>query len=173
MIPVGPIGYDDLSPTIDAIAKRLEAGDTSILLQLNSPGGSVYAGLDFIAVLDELHKSGIRIQCVVNTRAFSMAAVILQACDDRYITPRSTILVHNASVSDVSGNAHELAEIVQILNALNKSMAQLVSARIGMPLAEYEERIRDGAWTMASGEALRVGMVDEVVNARDLPPLAD
>ncbi len=171
-IPVGDIEEDVLAPALEKAKERVAAGDRKLMFRLNSFGGGVFHGLDFIAAIEDLKKAnGVHVLCVVDTRAYSMAAVILQSgmCDERLMTGRSTLLFHNAS-SVFRGTADDVRKELPFIDALNLSMAVLISDRIGMPLADYQAKIATADWVMGAEEALRLHMIDELVDASVLPP---
>lgn len=174
-IPVGDIGRDELGPVVQKFDEFVARGDTHVLFRLDSPGGSIFAGLEFIQHVEEAKKTHpLRVSCVVDTMAASMAAVILESgvCDERLMTPRSIILVHRGSIG-AQGTAEEVEESVDVLEALNEAMAMTIAARIGMPLEEYEARVAKHAWTMGPREALAFHFVDAVVSPGELPPVAE
>lgn len=173
-IPVGDIGRDELGPVVEKFDSFVARGDTHVLFRLDSPGGSIFAGLEFIQHVEQAKKlRPLRVSCVVDVMAASMAAVILESgvCDERLMTPRSIVLVHRGSIG-TRGTVEEILEDADILEALNQAMAMTVAARIGMPLEEYEARVAKHAWTLGPREALQFHFVDAVVDPSDLPPVA-
>lgn len=164
-VEIGDFDDEGLMAMYAGLIERLEAGDKVIYFRINSFGGSIFGGLDYMRVVNDVRKAGIRTVCVVDTRAYSMGAVFLEgACDERYLTKRSTLLFHNGS-TEAAGNANDLREAVALLDALNRSMALVVAGRLGMALDEYEARIAKHSWILAADEALAVGAVDGVVES--------
>lgn len=173
MIEIGDFDRALLGPVQAKFDELVGRGDRLILFRLNSYGGSVFAGQDLILHVEEAKKRGVRIQCVVDHKAYSMGAVFVESvCDERLATPRSTILFHNAS-TQAEGTANQLREDAEFLEALNAAMSLTVAQRIGMPVDEYRARIEKRAWTMGVEEALAAGVIDAVVQPLDLPPLAE
>jgi ATP-dependent protease ClpP protease subunit len=171
MINVGDINEDELAKVNHKIDKQVAAGAKQIYLRINSNGGSVFGGLEFIQRLEDLKKDGIKIKCVVDLRAISMGFVILQAaCDERLATDRSLFLAHNGSISSASGTKEDLQEDVDVLDTLNHSMAKICAGRMGMPLEEYKKHLHDKkAWIFGAEEALSVHAIDGIVRPSDLP----
>lgn len=172
LIEVSDIGGDELTPVLKKFDERVTAGDLEIMFRLDSYGGSIFAGLDFIQhVEDATRNKGILVTCVVDTKAYSMAFVILQsgACTSRLMTERSTLLAHNGRTT-VKGTAVDIESEAKFLRALDESMASLVVKRMGtLSLSDYRYKVEGKDWTMASTEALEVNAVDDVVDPELLP----
>lgn len=162
-----------LAPAKSKVQQRIAAGDRELFLRINSYGGSIFAGNDFIQfVSDQKKLYGVKVTCIVDSRAYSMGFVTLQssACDERWMTESSTLLAHNG-YSRTSGGVEQIESDAQMLKALNESMAKVCAKRLGMPLEDYKKKIDGGRdWTMASEEAKTVNAVDRVVQSEDVPP---
>ena len=65
-----------------------------VVLLINSPGGDVYPGLQFIDAMEAVKTRGVKITCVVSNMAASMAFQILSKCDSRYSLANSLLLWH-------------------------------------------------------------------------------
>ena len=134
-----------------------------IQLYINTPGGSVTAGL---AIYDTMQY----VKCPVATICFglagSMGAVLLAAGakGKRYALPNSEILLHQVA-GGVTGEAIEIEitakQIIKIKNKLNKIIAQTT----GQPL-EKVEKDTDRDFYLSADEAKNYGIIDEVVASR-------
>lgn len=172
-IEIGDVGYEELSPVVQTFADRVNAGDKVILFRINSFGGSIFAGMDFIDLVTQVKRvQGIKVQCLVGTKAMSMGLVILESemCDERYALPHSVFLAHNGS-SGGEGTAEQLRESAAILTALNAAMAQIIGSRLFMGPAAYSIMVAKHAWVFAGPEALAVGAIDALVRPESVPPL--
>jgi ATP-dependent protease ClpP protease subunit len=76
---------------LTALAKK---STKPVTLIINSPGGSVYAGLQFINAMIAVQSKGVEINCYVSGMAASMAFQILAFCDERYAMEYSMLLWH-------------------------------------------------------------------------------
>ncbi len=171
MIDLEDITTDELSGVRALVTERVAAGDRVLLFRVNSYGGSITAGLDFIQELDELRKTGVHVQCVVDTKAMSMGLIFLEsACDQRMMTRRSVLLAHRGSTR-AAGTVEEVQEAAAILEAFNESLAEVMAVRMGVPVAVYKARVEKHAWVVSVAEALRENLIDEVVEPMDLPPV--
>jgi ATP-dependent Clp protease protease subunit len=147
-----------------AIAQMLflesEDPEKDINLYINSPGGSVSAGL---AIYDTMQyvKSGVSTICM--GQASSMGALLLAAGEKgrRYALPNARIMIHQP-MGGFSGQASDIEiqsrEIVRLKERLN----QILSKHTGKPL-ETVARDSDRDFYMSSEEAVGYGIVDEVV----------
>jgi ATP-dependent Clp protease protease subunit len=150
-----------------------ENPEKDISIYINSPGGSITAGL---AILDTMRvvQPDIVTYCV--GQAASMAAVLL-ACGakgKRYSLPHSRILIHQPSMSGLAGQATDIdifaREILRMRDTLNKIIAEAS----GQPLARIERDV-DRDYILGPQEALEYGLIDRIVasssDVRKLEPV--
>lgn len=140
-----------------------ENPEKDISIYINSPGGSITAGL---AILDTMRvvQPDIVTYCV--GQAASMAAVLL-ACGakgKRYSLPHSRILIHQPSMSGLAGQATDIEiyarEILRMRHTLNKIIAEAS----GQPLERIERDV-DRDYILGPSEALEYGLIDRVISS--------
>ena len=171
MIEITDVNDAALGPVLDKVDSLVAAGEKTVMFRINSYGGNVAAGLDFIQAIEEFQKKGVKVICVVDTKAMSMGFAILQAvCNERLMTKRSVLLAHKAS-TQIKGNDVDVEEDLEFLRALDRSMAEVCAARLKISVEEYRAKISTKDWTMAWQEAKKIGAVDGIVAPKDLPPL--
>lgn len=130
-----------------------------IYLVLDTPGGSVPAGLSFIdvvkAVPQKVH--------TITLFAASMGFQIVQNLNNRYITPNGTLMSHRAKISGIGGElpGELIVRLNHILRSL-KRMDEIAARRAGMTLKDYRELIRDEYW-VDGFEAVSHKMADREV----------
>jgi ATP-dependent Clp protease protease subunit len=144
-----------------------EDPERDISIYINSPGGSITAGL---AILDTMNlvQPDIVTYCV--GQAASMAAVLL-ACGTkgkRYSLPNSRILIHQPSMQGLAGQATEIdifaKEILKMRDSLNKILADATGQSIEKIARDVE---RD--YIIRADEAIAYGMIDRVItNSKDV-----
>lgn len=162
------VAYADIGPiyTLDLIGPKialLQRTDV-VRFRLNSPGGSVEAGMNFVDAMRAAQRRGTKIECVVDGMAASMAAYILQACDVRLMTAQSQIMFHTVSVDEVEGgNQWHFERLAQELAAWNKRLAIFIAGRLKLSIEEYEARVYDRDYWVGFEEALKIGAVDGVL----------
>jgi ATP-dependent Clp protease, protease subunit len=153
---------DEIANRICAQLLLLAAEDPSadISFHINSPGGSVTAGM---AVLDTMDF----IACDVATYAVGMAASMGQfllsagAPGKRYALPRASILMHQPS-SGVGGSESDIVIQSERLRRLKREMAELTARHTGQPVERIVADFDRDRWFTAA-EAQEYGLVDHVI----------
>ena len=141
-----------------------EDPDRDILLYINSPGGSISAGL---AIYDTMQfiKPDVQTYCI--GQAASMAAVLLAAGtkDKRFSLPNSRIVIHQPLMSGLGGQATDIdiaaREIVRIRERLNKILVEHTGQSIKRIQKDTE---RD--YIMSAEQAQEYGIIDDVIRKR-------
>jgi len=153
---------DNVANLIVAQMLFLEADnpDKEIFFYLNSPGGSVSAGM---AIYDTMQYIKSPISTVCMGQSASMAAVLLAAGEKtkRFALPHSRILIHQP-LGGFQGQATDIdiqaKEILRLKDELNKILADLT----GQPLAKImNDTERD--YFMTSQQAKEYGLIDEII----------
>jgi ATP-dependent Clp protease protease subunit len=141
-----------------------EDPDRDILLYINSPGGSITAGL---AIYDTMQFIKPDVQTYCLGQAASMAAVLLSAGPKgkRFSLPNSRILIHQPWMSGIGGQASDIdihaKEILRMRERLNEIMAH----HTGQPLARIQEDT-DRDYILGAAQAKEYGIIDDVLNRR-------
>jgi ATP-dependent Clp protease protease subunit len=138
-----------------------EDPDKDILIYINSPGGSVTAGL---AIFDVIKYVKPDVQTICVGSAFSMGALLLSAGTKgkRFILPHGKVMLHQPSggatgqSSDIQIHAKEIIKTKQELNEI------LAEATGKSPEQVHKDTDRD--LYMTAAEAVAYGIVDEVFN---------
>uniref|UniRef100_A0A7C4RQV3 ATP-dependent Clp protease proteolytic subunit n=1 Tax=Desulfatirhabdium butyrativorans TaxID=340467 RepID=A0A7C4RQV3_9BACT len=166
IIFLGTVITDDVANLLIAQMLFLESEDPSreINFYINSPGGSVTAGL---AIYDTMQyiKPGITTVCI--GQAASMAALLLAAGDPkkRYSLPNSRIMIHQpmgGSQGQASDIAIQAKEILRLKDTLN----EILSRHTGRPI-DVIQRDTDRDFFMSGQEAKEYGIVDHVIRNRE------
>jgi ATP-dependent Clp protease protease subunit len=138
-----------------------EDPDRDIALYINSPGGSVTAGM---AIFDTMQF----VDCDIATYAMGLAASMGQfllsagARGKRYALPHSRILMHQPSAG-IGGTAADIAIQAEQLRFVKAEMAQLISEHTGQSVDQIQEDSDRDRWFTAQ-QALEYGFVDHVVS---------
>jgi ATP-dependent Clp protease protease subunit len=157
----GPID-DGLSSLVIAQLLFLERedADKDIDMYINSPGGSVTAGL---AIYDAMQLIKPDVATICAGMAASMASVLLTggAKGKRFALPYSKILIHQPWVQQVGGQATDIEIHARDLIATRRSLAGIYELTTGKPVEQVLKDIeRD--YYMTAQEALDYGIVDQV-----------
>jgi ATP-dependent Clp protease protease subunit len=159
---IGSAINDEVSNLIIAQLLFLQSEDARkpVNLYINSPGGSVTAGL---AIYDTMQF----LRCDVSTycvgQAASMAAVLLAAGarGKRYALPNARIMIHQPW-GGVQGQASDISIQAREILRLRDNLNEILSQHTGKPL-DAITRDTDRDFFMSSGEAKAYGLVDEVL----------
>ncbi len=142
-----------------------EDPEKDISLYINSPGGSITAGM---AILDTMRLVEPNIVTYCVGQAASMAAVLL-ACGSkgkRYALPHSRVLIHQPSMSGLAGQASDIdiyaREILRMREILNGILADATGQDV-----ERVARDVDRDYIMEAEQAVAYGMVDKIIAKRE------
>ena len=143
---------------------EMENPDSDISLYINSPGGSITAGM---AVFDTMNyiKSPIRTVCI--GMAASMGAFLLMAGEKgkRLALPNSEIMIHQP-LGGARGQATDVAIHAEWLLKTKRKMNALITEMTGQPLERVEKDVeRD--FFMSADESLAYGIIDEIYQPRN------
>lgn len=158
----GPVG-DAVANTIIAQLLFLEHEDPKkdIQLYINSPGGSVTAGM---AIYDAMQyvKPDVATMCV--GIAASMGAFLLAAGKKgkRFTLPNSEILLHQVAVDSIGGQATEIEISARQILKTKQRLNQILAKNTGQSLAKVEKDTERDFWLSAE-EAKTYGVVDEII----------
>ena len=131
-----------------------------ITMYINSPGGSVHAGL---AIFDCMkHGIGCEVNTVATGRAASMGAFLLAAGTKgkRYATPHAEIMIHQP-LGGVQGQATDISLVADHIQFLKRKLAEILSGECGQPLKKIMHDTERDNW-MTSGSAKAYGLIDHV-----------
>ncbi|HET6724757.1 MAG TPA: ATP-dependent Clp endopeptidase proteolytic subunit ClpP [Gammaproteobacteria bacterium] len=161
---VGPI-EDHMANLIVAQLLFLESEnpDKDIQLYINSPGGSVTAGM---AIYDTMQFIKPAVSTLCTGMAASMGAVLLTAgaAGKRYALPNSRVMIHQPSggfqgqQSDVEIHAREMLRVRDALN-------QIISRHSGQPIDQVRTDTERDRF-MSGEEAVEYGLIDSILSTR-------
>jgi ATP-dependent Clp protease, protease subunit len=141
-----------------------EDPERDIYLYINSPGGSVYAGLAIYDTMQHL-RSPVATFCV--GMAASMGAVLLAggAKDKRSALPNSRIMIHQPS-SGYQGSASDIAIAAKEVLGIRERLNQILAEHSGQSIERVTQDV-DRDYFMSPGEAAEYGLIDRVLSRRD------
>jgi len=161
---VGPI-HDAMANLVVAQLLFLESEnpDKDIHLYINSPGGSVSAGM---AMYDTMEFIKPDVSTLCTGLAASMGAFLLcaGAKGKRFCLPNSRVMIHQPS-GGFQGQASDIEIHAKEVLYLKRKLNEMMAAKTGQPL-EVIERDTDRDNFMSAEEALKYGMIDRVLKSR-------
>jgi len=166
IIFVGSPIDDQVANLIIAQMLFLEADDPDrdILLYINSPGGSITAGL---AIYDTMQfiKPDVATYCI--GQAASIAAVLLSAGTKgkRYSLPNSRILIHQPWMSGLGGQATDIDIHAKEILRMRERLNEILALHTKQPLAKIQEDT-DRDYILGAEQAKDYGIIDDVIRKR-------
>ena len=144
-----------------------EDPEKDISLYINSPGGSITAGM---AILDTMNlvEPDIVTYCV--GQAASMASVLLASGTKgkRYSLPYARILIHQPHASGLGGQAADIDIQAREILRMREITNQILADATGQP-PEKIARDVDRDYILEAKQAVEYGLIDRVITKRDLP----
>ena len=166
IIFIGTEINDYTSNVIEAQLLYLDSADSErdICIYLNTPGGSVYAGL---GIYDTMQFVRSRVSTICTGMAASMGAILLVAGAPgmRAALPHSRVMIHQP-LGGIEGQASDIEITAKEILKLKDELYQIIADHSGQSI----ERIRHDAdrdYWMTSQEALAYGMIDKVYTRRE------
>ena len=156
---------DEIANLIVAQLIHLESEDPDreVSLYINSPGGSVYAGL---AIYDTIQYVKCDVQTICVGIAMAMGALLLAAGTEgkRMALPNAKILIHQVS-SGFEGQATDIEIQAREVIAIKRRLEEILAQHTGQPLDKVSKDMeRD--YFMTADEAKEYGIIDNVVAHR-------
>ncbi len=140
-----------------------EDPDKDIHLYINSPGGSITAGM---AIYDTMQYIKPDVSTICIGMAASMGAFLMAAGakGKRFALPNSEIMIHQP-LGGTRGQAVEIKIHAERIIRLKERINKILSERTGQPL-EKIERDTDRDFFMTAKEAMEYGLIDKVITSR-------
>lgn len=160
------MGIDDqIANIITAQLLFLESSDPKkdVIMYINSPGGSVYAGL---GIYDTMHYINPDVATICTGLAASMGAVLLAAGHEkkRSALPHARIMIHQP-MSGMQGQASDMEISLRQTLEVKKDLYNILSKHSGQKYDKIEKDSDRDYWMRAS-EAKEYGLIDEVLEKK-------
>ncbi|MFP5262168.1 MAG: ATP-dependent Clp protease proteolytic subunit [Blastocatellia bacterium] len=165
--------FEEVANVIVAELLYLESEDPDreISIYINSPGGSVSAGL---AIYDTMQFIKPDVVTICMGQAASMAAVLLAAGakGKRFSLPNSRILIHQPSVEGIGGQATDVRIHAEEMLRMRAVLSRILADSTGQPFEKIDEDVeRD--FILSPSQAVEYGIIDSVLSSRDLRPAGE
>jgi ATP-dependent Clp protease protease subunit len=138
-------------------------GDEDIEMHIDSPGGSISAGM---AILDTMNYIKADVATICSGTAASMAAVIFAggAKGKRYILPHSEVMIHQPSTGFEISKASDIKIIADHIAAKKRELINVLSENSGQPREQVEKDIESDHY-MNAEEAVKYGIADKILTS--------
>lgn len=158
---------DNVANVVTAQLLFLEAEDPTkdISLYINSPGGSISAGM---AIYDTMQFIRPDVTTICIGQAASMAALLLAAGapGKRFALPNSRILIHQPTMSGLSGQATDIDIHAREILRLREAMNVILCRHTKQPVEKIQSDVeRD--YIMTADQAKEYGIVDQVISKKE------
>lgn len=157
---------DQIANVIIAQLLFLESDDPDkeINLYINSPGGSVSAGL---GIYDAMQHIKAPVNTTVVGLAASMGALLLAAgTGKRYALPNARVMIHQPLLHGVGGQVTDIEITAREALKTKEQMAEILAKHTGQPIDRVKADTERDRW-LSADEAKAYGLVDEVVHPKD------
>lgn len=162
----GPVGEDQKVSPAQVVSElnELERVYKKIDIRINSVGGEVFAG---VAIFNALTSSKADITIYIDGVAASIAAIIALCGKPLYMSSYARLMLHRVQGGEY-GSADKLHETAQMMEALEKTLAEMIASRCKLTPQEVASRYFDGAdhWFTAK-EAQLMGLIDGIYDIED------
>jgi ATP-dependent Clp protease protease subunit len=142
-----------------------ENPEKDISIYINSPGGSITAGM---AIYDTMQYVKPDIATICLGQAASMAAVLLAAGakGKRYALPNSRVLIHQPLMYGLGGQASEIDIHARDIMRMKSRLNEILANHTGQPVDKID-RDTDRDYILQAQDAVDYGLVDQVINKRE------
>ena len=142
---------------------EMDDPDSEIMLYINSPGGSVTAGM---AIYDTMHYLKCEVSTVCVGMAASMGAFLLLAGakGKRKALPNAEVMIHQPS-GGARGQATDIVIVAEHILRTKKKMNAIMAEITGQPLSRIEQDVERDYYLTAE-EAKEYGIIDEIIVPR-------
>lgn len=137
--------------------------DLEIDIVINSGGGSVHIGLEYIEEMKVLKEKGYHLNCYARN-AYSMGFIILQYCDTRIGSSNSTYMHHLTQIGwgRPKRNEHN-KQLFKALDFFDKLVLDEIAKKMKVDPNKFFEKIKEDKWWNAK-DALKDGILDKIEN---------
>jgi ATP-dependent protease ClpP protease subunit len=159
---IGEVDSELAADFTAALRVAVEAGEPAFLVDIDSPGGEVFAGLEMIEAMRAAERAGTQVICTADGLAASMGFVLLQSCSVRLMTKRTALMAHEISAGG-RGKAADFERLARRIADLDEWLFIVESAKLKMTLAEWKAYVHEHERFIGHEQALAIGAVDAVL----------
>lgn len=156
---------------LDEAVQGAEEGDRELIIEMNSPGGYVFAGFEIYSRLLGMRQDGWNVEAHVTALAASAASTIISACDTVLCSPVAQIMLHLPSCV-ARGNKHDLDDGIGFLQSIEESILNgyVIKANGKASRDDFRQAMEEETW-MSAQQAIAMGLADGLLWDPDLGKL--
>jgi ATP-dependent Clp endopeptidase proteolytic subunit ClpP len=148
---------------MDTLSRWARLSKDPIEVIFFSPGGEIIQGMALFDFLQGMRANGIKIVTGATGMAASMAGILLQAGDHRWVGEQSWILIHRPSTAAM-GTLYEIEDTIEWTKRLEERCMNILMSRSKLTKKDIQAKWKRKDWWLTSEEALDCGLVDEISN---------
>lgn len=138
--------------------------DSPIELYINTQGCPINDGMALHDQILYMRKHyGMNIYTIAQGYALSGGALVLQAGTKRLATKNSIIMIHGVQTDGIGGTIKEVETEIEALQKMNQSMTKIWAKKMNFKFKDLENKLKLGDMYFTAAEALKAGLVDEVL----------
>ena len=139
--------------------------DEELVLEINSGGGSVYAGFEIYNILRSCSR---KTKAEVFSIAASAASIIAVACDTVLMSPVSNMMIHRSALRRASGNAETMEQAAQMLNTIDETMLNAYEEKVGDKSSRTKLRhMIENETFLTAEQAVNCGLADGILERKN------
>ena len=133
----------------------------SIEIIFSSPGGSIIDGFELFDFLQDLRSKGHHLTTGTLGYAASMAGILLQAGDVRWVGQQAWVMIHRAAFG-AWGKTYEIEDEVKFINRIEERILDIFTSRSNLTARKIKKNWDRKDWWISADEAMDMGLVDEI-----------
>ena len=158
----GTVSSDSVSECIKKLThwSRIDEG-CDIEIIFSSPGGSIIPGFELFDFIQTLRSNGHHITTGSLGYAASMAGILLQAGDSRWIGHQSWMMIHRAAFG-AYGKTFEIEDEVKFIQRIEERIVNIFTSRCTLSKQKIKRNWNRKDWWISADECLELELVDEI-----------
>ena len=135
--------------------------ECAIEIIFSSPGGSIIDGFELFDFLQDLRYQGHHMTTGTLGYAASMAGVLLQAGDVRWVGQQAWVMIHRAAFG-AWGKTYEIEDEVKFIQRIEERILGIFTSRSNLSKTKIKRNWDRKDWWISADEAMEMGLVDEI-----------
>ncbi len=132
-----------------------------IEIVFSSPGGSIIDGFELFDFIQDLRNKGHHITTGTLGMAASMAGILLQAGDTRWVGGQAWVMIHRAAFG-AFGKTYEVEDEVEFVKRIEERILEIFTSRSKLTKQKIKKSWDRKDWWISADEAVELNLVDEV-----------
>lgn len=160
----GGINPYTVNPILKTIRDLDNLDNGKIYLIINSYGGSVESGMELVSMIKSTKNPII---CIIESKAYSMAAILATYCTRTYIHKYASVMFHEATFT-IIGKENVVENRLRIMQKSINIIHKEVANNLNIPIEEYKKKIRN-EWWLTANESVQRGVARGIVTKLKYP----